>query len=162
MCFSVFSFAALVGPPIGGALIHDDKYTYAQIWAGLTALIGTSLVIAARVYRFGWSLKVRCWGMTCANLDSKWFMTYYSTVYKANLWFNSNFIFNTLDSPSTEVMRVCVSNERSSKKVFLWLEQDGTEMIPTRSVCLGMEQTFDITNCHDSNVKCLWVLYVKH
>lgn len=60
MCFTVFSFAALVGPPIGGALIDGNSYTHAQIWAGTSALIGTALVAAARVYRFGWSLKVKC------------------------------------------------------------------------------------------------------
>lgn len=60
MAFTVFSFAALVGPPIGGALVHADDYTRAQVWAGSSALVGTGLVAAARVYRFGWSLRVKC------------------------------------------------------------------------------------------------------
>ena len=60
MCFTVFSFAALVGPPIGGALIQGNNYEYALIWAGSTALVGTSLVLAARIYRFGWSFKTKC------------------------------------------------------------------------------------------------------
>ena len=60
MAFTVFSFAALVGPPIGGALIHDNDYTHAQIWAGTSALAGTVLVTMARVYRFGYSLKTKC------------------------------------------------------------------------------------------------------
>jgi len=61
MVFTFLSFASLVGPPIGGALLSADKgaYLYAQAWSGASAAVGTSLVLAARVYAFGWT-KVKC------------------------------------------------------------------------------------------------------
>jgi MFS family permease len=62
MVFTFLSFASLVGPPIGGALLSADQggYLYAQAWSGASAAVGTSLVVAARVYAFGWKLKVKC------------------------------------------------------------------------------------------------------
>ncbi|OCL12190.1 MFS transporter, MCP family, solute carrier family 16, member 10 [Glonium stellatum] len=62
MCFSTLSFAALASPPISGAILAADggNYYHAQIWAGTLALVGTCLVAAARVSRFGWKLKVKC------------------------------------------------------------------------------------------------------
>lgn len=62
MVFTMISFAALLGPPIGGALLSTDDggYFSAQIWAGTTALVGVCLIAAARVYRYGPSLKLKC------------------------------------------------------------------------------------------------------
>lgn len=62
MVFTFLSFASLVGPPIGGALLSIDggAYLYAQAWSGSTAAVGTFLVAAARIYRYGWKLKVKC------------------------------------------------------------------------------------------------------
>lgn len=49
MCFTVVSFAVLVGPPVGGALVTGDGggYLYAQICAGGAYVIGASFVGAA-------------------------------------------------------------------------------------------------------------------
>ncbi|KAI5198740.1 MFS transporter, MCP family, solute carrier family 16, member 10 [Aureobasidium subglaciale] len=62
MVFTFLSFASLVGPPIGGALLSADGggYLYAQAWSGASAAVGTSLVVAARIYAFGCKLKVKC------------------------------------------------------------------------------------------------------
>ncbi|THX23029.1 MFS transporter, MCP family, solute carrier family 16, member 10 [Aureobasidium pullulans] len=62
MVFTFLSFASLVGPPIGGALVSagGHTYIYAQAWAGASAAVGTALVVASRVYAFGWKLKVKC------------------------------------------------------------------------------------------------------
>ncbi|KAI4844842.1 MFS transporter, MCP family, solute carrier family 16, member 10 [Aureobasidium sp. EXF-8845] len=51
----------MVGPPIGGALLSADSgaYLYAQAWSGASAAVGTSLVLASRVYAFGWK-RVKC------------------------------------------------------------------------------------------------------
>ncbi|KAI4717112.1 MFS transporter, MCP family, solute carrier family 16, member 10 [Aureobasidium sp. EXF-10727] len=61
MVFTFLSFASLVGPPIGGALLAVDGgvYTFAQAWSGASAAVGTALVLAARIYAFGWG-KVKC------------------------------------------------------------------------------------------------------
>ncbi|KAG9945681.1 MFS transporter, MCP family, solute carrier family 16, member 10, partial [Aureobasidium melanogenum] len=61
MVFTFLSFASLVGPPIGGALLSagSGSYIYAQAWSGASAAIGTALVVGARVYTFGWA-KVKC------------------------------------------------------------------------------------------------------
>jgi MFS family permease len=61
MVFTFLSFASLVGPPIGGALLAADSgvYLYAQAWSGASAAVGTALVLASRVYAFGWA-KVKC------------------------------------------------------------------------------------------------------
>lgn len=62
MVFTFLSFASLVGPPIGGALVSASGHTYiyAQAWAGASAAVGTALVVASRVHAFGWKLKVKC------------------------------------------------------------------------------------------------------
>jgi MFS family permease len=65
MAFSVFSFAGLTGPPIGGALLETNGggrggYTAAQLGVGLATFIGACLMVAARVNKEGWSLKIKC------------------------------------------------------------------------------------------------------
>lgn len=62
MAFSTISFAALVGGPIGGAILQADggKYTGSVVWAGVTTTIGVCLVLAARVVKHGWDWKVKC------------------------------------------------------------------------------------------------------
>ncbi|KAK1972311.1 major facilitator superfamily transporter [Colletotrichum sublineola] len=55
MVFTVVSFACLVGSPIGGSLVdlnHDD-YTYAQIFAGASMLLGGMLVATAKIKQVG-------------------------------------------------------------------------------------------------------------
>ncbi len=51
--FTIVSFAVLTGPPIAGQLIQkkDGGYLYAQIFAGCDMLIGTGLLMAARLAR---------------------------------------------------------------------------------------------------------------
>jgi MFS family permease len=62
MGFSIIGCSALIGGPIGGALVHagHDKYVYAQVWAALMAMIGTSLIIAARITKHGWKIAKKC------------------------------------------------------------------------------------------------------
>lgn len=51
-CFSIISFAALTGTPIGGALIPDvlhGSYTKLQIFCGVVMIFGAMLFIVARV-----------------------------------------------------------------------------------------------------------------
>ncbi|KAJ5125307.1 MFS transporter asaE [Penicillium atrosanguineum] len=51
-CFSIISFAALTGTPIGGALVSDvlhGSYTKLQIFCGVVMLAGATLFIVARV-----------------------------------------------------------------------------------------------------------------
>lgn len=61
MAFSTIAFAALVGGPIGGAILQADggRYTGSIIWAAVSTCIGTCLIIAARVKSKGWGL-VKC------------------------------------------------------------------------------------------------------
>ena len=65
MAFSIFSLAGLTGPPIGGALLQTNGggrgcYVSAQLGAGLATAFGACFVVAARVYKDGWSLKQKC------------------------------------------------------------------------------------------------------
>ena len=65
MAFSLFSFAGLAGPPIGGALLTTNGggrggYLVAQVCLGVLTLVGACFMCAARVYKAGWSLKVKC------------------------------------------------------------------------------------------------------
>jgi MFS family permease len=62
MAFSVVGFAALVGGPIGGALIQADggRFRGGMIWAALNAVLGTALVTGSRVTKYGWRLKKKC------------------------------------------------------------------------------------------------------
>lgn len=51
-CFSIISFAALTGTPIGGALVPDvltGSYTRLQIFAGVVMLAGATLFVVARI-----------------------------------------------------------------------------------------------------------------
>lgn len=61
MGFFTVSWAVLSGPPIAGALLsaNHGHYLYAQIWAGLSMLLGMSLLIVARVSKTGWVLKAK-------------------------------------------------------------------------------------------------------
>jgi MFS family permease len=50
--FSIISFAALTGTPIGGALVPDvlhGSYTKLQIFCGVVMIAGATLFVAARV-----------------------------------------------------------------------------------------------------------------
>lgn len=65
MALSVFSFAGLTGPPIGGALLETNGggrngWMSAQLGVGLIALLGTASMLTARVYMVGWNLKIKC------------------------------------------------------------------------------------------------------
>ncbi|OGM48907.1 putative monocarboxylate permease [Aspergillus bombycis] len=60
MGFTVVSFACLTGPPLGGALIaRADGYIGAQIWGGLTFVLGALVLVTARVSKTGLQLKAR-------------------------------------------------------------------------------------------------------
>ncbi|KKZ66448.1 hypothetical protein EMCG_07840 [[Emmonsia] crescens] len=51
MILSIVSFASLTGSPIAGALIqlNNGDYLYAQIFGGLSMLVGTMVLICARI-----------------------------------------------------------------------------------------------------------------
>lgn len=51
MIFTIVSFSVLTGPPIAGQLIQRKagQYTYAQIFAGASMLVGCGFLIAARI-----------------------------------------------------------------------------------------------------------------
>lgn len=56
MCFSVVSFASLIGSPIAGALIQKDGglYLSAQMYAGSIMMVGSALLVTTRVAKIGW------------------------------------------------------------------------------------------------------------
>ncbi|TLD39488.1 MFS general substrate transporter [Venturia nashicola] len=62
MAFSTISFAALVGGPIGGAILQagGGNYTGSIVWSGITTSIGVCFVLAARVVKHGWEWKLKC------------------------------------------------------------------------------------------------------
>ncbi|BCS16935.1 monocarboxylate permease [Aspergillus luchuensis] len=61
MSMSIVGFATLTGPAIQGALIATDggRYMAAQIFAGVSILLGACAVAAARVAKVGWGMDVK-------------------------------------------------------------------------------------------------------
>lgn len=61
MGFTIVSFACLTGSPLGGALVqlHHGNYLYGQMWAGSCMLLGGCFLVAARVSKTGWKLRVK-------------------------------------------------------------------------------------------------------
>ncbi|GLI78365.1 hypothetical protein PoHVEF18_006679 [Penicillium ochrochloron] len=60
MGFTVVSFACLTGPPLGGALIaRAHGYIGAQIWGGLTFLLGAVILVLARFLKTGTTMKAK-------------------------------------------------------------------------------------------------------
>ena len=65
MAFSIFSFAGLTGPPIGGALLTTNGggrggYMSALLGVGFATTVGTALLCVARVQKEGWKLTKKC------------------------------------------------------------------------------------------------------
>ncbi|KAI2616870.1 MFS general substrate transporter [Hypoxylon sp. NC1633] len=62
MGFSISSFAALTGPPIGGAIqaANGGSFKQAQAWAASMNLIAFLCFAVARIHKVGWTLKVKC------------------------------------------------------------------------------------------------------
>lgn len=65
MAFTVFSFAGLLGPPIGGALLETNGggrggYLSAQIGVGCATILGICLMVTARVSKVGRKLTAKC------------------------------------------------------------------------------------------------------
>ncbi|TKA34242.1 hypothetical protein B0A50_00222 [Salinomyces thailandicus] len=62
MAFSTLSFAALTGPPIGGALqsTMGGDYTGASVWAATAVLVCAVLFVFARTSKAGLKLRVKC------------------------------------------------------------------------------------------------------
>lgn len=63
MAFGIISFAAMTGPPVGGALqtAQGGEFTGAQVWAACATLAGAVLCFVARSFRAGGlNPKVRC------------------------------------------------------------------------------------------------------
>ncbi|KXT05631.1 hypothetical protein AC578_5651 [Pseudocercospora eumusae] len=61
MAFGTLSFAALTGPPIGGALqsAMGGRYLGGQLWAAVSTGICFGLFAASRVSKAGWKLRAR-------------------------------------------------------------------------------------------------------
>ncbi len=61
MCFSVVSIACLTGPPLAGALVERDRggFLFAQVFAGSAFMGGSLTLLAARIAKNGWDLKLR-------------------------------------------------------------------------------------------------------
>lgn len=61
MVFSVVSLAALSGPPIAGKLIEvcDGSYLGAQVFGGTVMVVGSILLVAARIAKTGLRFKQR-------------------------------------------------------------------------------------------------------
>lgn len=61
MVFSIVAFASLTGSPIGGAIVQASGggYLPAQMWAASSMLLGVGALVAARMSRTGWVLKVQ-------------------------------------------------------------------------------------------------------
>jgi MFS family permease len=61
MIFTVISFATLTGTPIAGALISTDggNYLGMEMFSASLLMIGAIMLVAARISRTGWKLKVR-------------------------------------------------------------------------------------------------------
>ncbi|KAI1171028.1 MFS general substrate transporter [Nemania sp. FL0916] len=61
MVHTIVGFATLAGPPIAGAIIDSSggRYTYAQIYAGLTILVSSGFFIGARYSKTGPHLMVK-------------------------------------------------------------------------------------------------------
>ncbi|CZT20768.1 related to monocarboxylate transporter 4 [Ramularia collo-cygni] len=57
MAFGTLSFAALTGPPIGGALQIQGGYVGAILWAAASTMICAGLVLASRITRMGWHFR---------------------------------------------------------------------------------------------------------
>lgn len=57
--FAVISFAALVGNPIGGALLSEDDGSYwgLQVFAGVTVAVGTGMFVVSKALIPGQFLK---------------------------------------------------------------------------------------------------------
>ncbi|KAF2718278.1 MFS general substrate transporter [Polychaeton citri CBS 116435] len=62
MVFSCMSFAALTGPPLGGAIQASSggRYIGAQMWAATSIFVCFLLLLTARVLNVGWGWKARC------------------------------------------------------------------------------------------------------
>ena len=61
MILSIISFAALTGSPLAGAIVSKDEggFLYAQVFAGLSMIVGTGLIIVARWFRAGFVVRVK-------------------------------------------------------------------------------------------------------
>jgi MFS family permease len=65
MALTVFSIAGLVGPPLGGALLQTNGggrggYLSAQLGVGCATMLGACLMVACRVRKVGWTLRIKC------------------------------------------------------------------------------------------------------
>lgn len=61
MVFSIMGFAALTGPPLGGALISKEGGSYlgAQCWSAASCFICATLIIATRMVQAKGKIKVK-------------------------------------------------------------------------------------------------------
>lgn len=54
--FMAMGFAALIGSPVTGAIVQMQSGSYdgARVWAGVTMLVGSGLLVVARCMKTGW------------------------------------------------------------------------------------------------------------
>lgn len=62
MAFSCMSFAALTGPPLGGAIQASTGGSFigSQMWAATSTFLCFALLLTSRVLNVGWTLKAKC------------------------------------------------------------------------------------------------------
>jgi MFS family permease len=58
MAFSIYSIGLLIGSPIAGAIL-DTGFTHVWIFSGVTTIFGASVMILARVAKYGWNPLVK-------------------------------------------------------------------------------------------------------
>ena len=61
MVATICAFAALAGPPTGGAIIDrsEGKFVWGQVWEGTVLIAGVLMLIASRTAAVGWRLWVK-------------------------------------------------------------------------------------------------------
>lgn len=59
MGFAIVSIGILTGPPISGAILNASSFVYVWVFGGLMTLVGTALMLAARIAKAGPKLLVR-------------------------------------------------------------------------------------------------------
>jgi MFS family permease len=61
MCFGFSGIGALIGSPVGGALLnlHTGKYVHMQIFCGVVMFIGCVMLVIARVAKSGVGIMVK-------------------------------------------------------------------------------------------------------
>lgn len=60
LALTIDSFSFLTGDPIAGAIIRHQQGSYlgAQLFSGIALTVGSTILVAGRVYAVGWKPRV--------------------------------------------------------------------------------------------------------